>query len=74
VALEASDNEKDVEVIIQEDLKPIKQCASALAKTNSILGQMARSLSYRNKTVWISLYKTHVGPTLNTVYKPEIPG
>ena len=31
VALEASDKEKDVEVIIQEDFKPIKQCASAVA-------------------------------------------
>ena len=58
VVLEASDKEKDVEVIIQEDLKPTKQCASAAAKANSILGQMSRFFSYRNKTVWITLYKT----------------
>ena len=38
VVLEASDKEKDVGVIIQEDLKPKKQCASAAAKSNSILG------------------------------------
>ena len=51
VVLEASNKEKDVGVIIQEDLKPTKQCASAAAKANSILDQMARSFSYRNKTV-----------------------
>ena len=49
VVLEASDKEKDVGVIIQEDLKPTKQCASAAAKANSILGQMARSFSFKNK-------------------------
>ena len=38
VGLEASDKEKEVRVIIQEDLKPTKQCASAAAKSNSILG------------------------------------
>ena len=62
VGLEASD--KDVGVIIPEALKPTKQCTSAAAKANSILGQMARSFSYRNKTVWISLYKTYVRPHL----------
>ena len=55
VNLEVSDKEKDVGVMIQEDLKPSKQCATAAAKANSILGQMARSFSYRNKTVWISV-------------------
>ena len=57
VVLEASDKEKDVGVIIQEDLKPT-------AKAKSILGQMARSFSYINKTVCISLYKTFVRPHL----------
>jgi len=56
VNLEVPDKEKDVGVMIQEDLKPFKQCTTAAAKANSILGQMARSFSYRNKTVWISLY------------------
>ena len=54
VNLEVSDKKKDVGVMIQEDLKPSKQCSTAAAKANSILGQMARSFSYRNKTVWIS--------------------
>ena len=54
VNLEVSDKKKDVGVMIQEDLKPSKQSATAAAKANSILGQMARSFSYRNKTVWIS--------------------
>ena len=62
VVLEASDKEKDVEVIIQEDLKPTKQCASPAAKANK--GQMARFFSYRNKTVWTSLYKSCVRPHL----------
>ena len=51
VNLEVSDKEKDVGVMIQEDLKPFKQCTTAAAKANSILGQMARSFSYRNKTM-----------------------
>ena len=40
VNLDVSDKEKDVCIMIQEDLKPSKQCATAAAKGKSILGQM----------------------------------
>ena len=73
VNLEVSDKKKDVGVMIQEDLKPSKQCSTAAAKANSILGQMARSFTYRNKN-GSHCTKPMSGPTLNTVFKPGIPG
>ena len=49
VVLETSDKEKYVGVIIQNDLNPTKQCASAAAKANSLLRPDDKILSYRKK-------------------------
>ena len=59
----ATDEEKDLGILIHKSLKPSSQCAAAAKKANQILGQMARSFTYRNKT-WIRLYKTYVRPHL----------
>ena len=56
--------EKDIGVIVSSTLKPSAQCAKAAKKANSILGQMSRSFLYRDKDVWIRLYKTYVRPHL----------
>ena len=52
--------EKDLGVIVHETLKPAKQCAKAAGKANQVLGQMARSLTYRDKYTWLRLYKMYV--------------
>ena len=64
IVLENVKYEKDVGVIISEDLKPSLQCSTAAKKENAILGRMARSFSYRDKVVWVRLYKTYVRPHL----------
>ena len=56
--LQAVSEEKDIGVIVSDSLKPSSQCAKAVKKANSILGQMSRSVHYRDKSVWIGLYKT----------------
>ena len=58
--LEATEEEKDVGVIISKTLKPSLQCARAAKKANQVLGQMARSITYRNKLNFIRLYKVYV--------------
>ena len=63
--LEATDEEKDVGVIITKTLKPSLQCARAAKKANQVLGQMARSITYRDKFTFTRLYKVYVRPHLH---------
>ena len=58
--LGCSEQEKDLGVIIHESLKPSKQCAAAAKKAHSVLGQMARSLTYRTSETWLRLYRMYV--------------
>ena len=52
--------ERDVGVKIDHSLKPSKHCASIASKANSILGQMTRSFHYRDRHVFLKLYKTYI--------------
>ena len=45
---------------MEYSLKPSAQCAKAASKANQVLGQMARSLTYRDKYTWVKLYKQYV--------------
>ena len=56
--------EKDVGVIIHKSLKPSQQCEKAASKARQVLGQMARSVTLRDKVTWPKLYKTYVRPHL----------
>ena len=47
--LEASEEEKDVGVLISKTLKPSLQCARAAKKANQVLGMMSRAVTYRDK-------------------------
>ena len=62
--LEESRTEKDLGVLVSAGLKPSEQCAAAAKKANQVLGQMARSLSYRDKHTWLKLYRQYVRPHL----------
>ena len=62
--MEASKFEKDVGVLINDDLKPSLQCAKAAGKANQVLGQISRGVSYRDKDTLLRLYKTYVRPHL----------
>jgi hypothetical protein len=62
--LEVTGEEKDVGVMITKTLKPSLQCARAAKKANQVLGQMARSIAYRDKFTFTRLYKVYVRPHL----------
>ena len=57
-------DEKDLEVIISNDLKVAKQCIKSANKGNQILGMISRYFTCRNKDIIIRLYKTLVRPNL----------
>jgi len=56
--------ERDLGVIISEDLKWEKQCSSAVSKDNRILGMIKRNFVDRSKETILLLYKSLVRPQL----------
>ena len=62
--LEVSDEEKDVGVWISNNLKPSLHCIKAVKKAYSILGQMSRAVTYRDRKTWVNLYKQYIRPHL----------
>jgi len=64
VKLEHVTEEKDLGVIISEDLKWEKQCSSAVSKANRILGMIKRNFVDRSKETVLPLYKSLVRPHL----------
>ena len=59
-----SDKEKDVGIIIHKSLKPSSQCSAAARTASYVLSQVSRAFHYRDKKVFLSLYKTYVRPHL----------
>ena len=56
--------EKDVWVMVTTSLMPSKQCSTAAAKANGVLGQISRAVKTRDKRTFIQLYKVYVRPHL----------
>ena len=55
----ASDtDEKDIRVIINNNLKPTLQCQKAANTAMAVLNQILRAFSYREKVTYINLYKS----------------
>ena len=50
VVLATSTKEKDVGVMISDNLKPAAQVAKAVTKANQVLGQMTRAFHYQDKS------------------------
>ena len=57
--------EKDLGIIISEDLKPMKHIAKTVKKANQLLGMIRRTITCKNKTNILNLYKTLVRPILD---------
>jgi ribonuclease P/MRP protein subunit RPP40 len=64
VKLGAAEWEKDLGVIVSQSLRPSLQCAKAAKTANGVLGQLCRGVGYRDKEVFMGLYKTYVRPHL----------
>ena len=62
--LEVTDVEKDLGVLVSDNLKPSAQCAKAAKKANAVLGQILRAFHYRTKLVLGKLFKAFVRPIL----------
>jgi ribonucleases P/MRP protein subunit RPP40 len=60
IPLTVVEEEKDIGVLIHHSLKPSRQCSEAARKANAVLGQISRSFHYRDKNVFMKLYKSHV--------------
>ena len=62
--LESVEEERDLEVIIQRNLKVDKQCAKAAKTANSVLGMIRRSFINKGVDIILPLYKSLVRPRL----------
>ena len=57
-------DEKDLGVFVEANMKPGKQCTTAAKSANFALGQIQRAFHYRKKEYLVPLYKTFVRPKL----------
>jgi hypothetical protein len=62
--LEEVEQEKDLGVIIQKDLKVSEQCVKAVKTANRVLGMIKRAFTYKTKEVVLPLYRSLVRPHL----------
>jgi hypothetical protein len=62
--LKTVDDETDVGVIVQDSLKPAKQCQKAANTAGAVLRTIKRNFHYRDKRVFLQLYKQYVRPHL----------
>jgi hypothetical protein len=60
--LETTKEEKDLGVIVSDNLKPAAQCAKAAKTAMTVLGQISRAFQYRDRAVFMQLYKQYVRP------------
>jgi ribonuclease P/MRP protein subunit RPP40 len=64
VGLQAVQEEVDLGIVIQEDLKWAKQCAKVVGKANRTLGLIKRCFGHLMEDVFLKLYKSLVRPQL----------
>jgi hypothetical protein len=58
------EEEKDVGVIIHKSLKPAGQCAKSANTAGAVLRLIQRNFHYRDRNVFVKLYKQYVRPHL----------
>ena len=59
-ALQTCQQERDIGVLISNNLKPSTQCAEEARRANGILTQISRAFLYRDKKIFLQLYKQFV--------------
>ena len=64
IILNEVSDERDLGVIVENNLKCSKQCAKVVNTANRIIGMIKRSFSYLSKDITIQLYKSLVRPHL----------
>ena len=64
VELKSVEEETDVGIKLAHNLKPGLQCAAAAGKAKFVLSQVSRAFHFRDKSVFLNLYKQFVRPHL----------
>jgi Reverse transcriptase (RNA-dependent DNA polymerase)/Endonuclease-reverse transcriptase len=62
--LERVEEERDIGVTVNKNLKPSSQCSKAANTARTVLGQISRAFHYRDKRTFVKLYTTYVRPHL----------
>ena len=62
--LEVVEEERDLGILVSNNLKASNQCRAAYNKAIRILGMMSRTIVYKNKEILLRLYKTLVRPLI----------
>ena len=73
--LQEVSDEKDLGIMIMNDLKSAAQVVEACKKANRALGMISHTIKYKSKSGLLSLYKTLVRPHLEyctPVWSPKI--
>jgi hypothetical protein len=62
--LEETKEERDIGVIVSSNMKPTAQCLRAAKTAQTVLGQLSRAFHYRDRHIFMRLYKQYVRPHL----------
>ena len=62
--LDSTEFEKDIGVKVHRSLRPSMQCNEASQRANAVLGQVSRAFHFRDRRVFVQLYKQYVRPHL----------
>ena len=62
--LKTTEEETDVGITMSTSLKPASQCRKAARMAQSVLSQIGRSFHFRDRHVFVRLYKQYVRPHL----------
>ena len=58
--LENTDKERDIGVLVANNLKPDAQCAKGATTASMVLGQLARAFHFRDRHIFVRLYTQYV--------------
>ena len=64
LALARTDEERDIGVVVTNNLKPTAQCKKAAQIANIVFGQILRAFHFRDRHTFLDLYKQQVRPHL----------
>ena len=67
VELDRTEEERDLGVVMTSKLKPNKQCEKAAKTAQVVLSHIARTFHYKDRHIFVKLYKSYVRPHLEFV-------
>jgi hypothetical protein len=63
-SLSTTTKERDVGVMVDNTLKPAEQCKIAASRAQTVLTQISKTFHYRDRKIFLNLYKQYVRPHL----------